>query len=660
MLKKILIAFLLTSFALISFSQKKEYKAVKIANLDDQIFETSGLVCNNGFFWTHNDSGNENALFKLDTNGKIVKKVIIINAANKDWEEITQDEENFYIGDFGNNSGNRKDLKIIVIKKNEAESLDSINGKFINFNYPGQVSFTNKWYKHNFDCEAMIYKDRKIYLFSKNWSDKKTKVYSLDLNTENQTAKLIDSFNVKLLVTGASYNPNSGKIVLIGYKYNKASLKSYLIELSGYSDGGFFNGKVKRTNLHLFDSQTESVTFVNNENYLYITREGISKKKITVSKPRVYKLIPQNMSKNGYKLTGTTKKNGYDWWWHSFVGKDSLTGELRPFFIEYYVINPGLWKGNIVYGQLKSDPNQSIKPCYAMIKAGSWGTDKSQLHNFYKIPDFKASTKFLDCKIGNNVVTENILKGEVNVTKEQSEKHPEMMSDAGAMKWDLTIADKITYDVGYGSSNFSNALNLFHMYWHVQGLNCKYKGTVEYNGRKYIVEPEQSYGYQDKNWGKDYTNPWIWLNCNNFISAKTGKKVNASLDVGGGCPKVLGVSLNRRIITAFYYEGELHEFNFSKFWLFSRQKFKSYEDNDFLYWDVTSENKTHLLEIKFKCKKENLLLVNYENPQGDKNHNKLWNGGHAFGTVKFYKKGKELILIDELDGSYGGCEYGEY
>lgn len=660
MLRKTLATILLIVFALFSFSQKKEIKVEKIANLDKQIFETSGLVYFNGSLWTHNDSGNENAIYKLDTKGNILKKVLIANAVNADWEDITQDEENIFIGDFGNNGGNRKDLKILIVSKKDLESKESVQAQIINFNYTDQKYFSNKYYKHNFDCEAMVCIKDNLYLFTKNHLDKKTKVYSLNKYSKDQTAELIDSFNVKLLVTGASYNKQTGEIALIGYKYKKISLRSYLIKINGYSDGKIFNGSVKKRKLHLFDSQTEAITFVEDENYLYISREGIKKNKMIISKPRLYKLIPKTMSKNGYRLTGSLKNNGYDWWWHSFVGKDSASGELRPFFIEYYVINPGLWKGNIVYGQIKENIEKNIKPCYSMIKAGSWGGNKSQLHNFYSIPDFSASENYLDCKIGNNIVTEKVLKGEVKITKDESEKHPEMMTDAGEMKWDLRISDKITYDVGFGSSKLFSKLNVFHMYWHVQGLQTKYEGTVEYNGRKYIVEPEQSFGYQDKNWGKDYTNPWIWLNCNNFVSANDGKRVDASLDVGGGCPKVLGISLNRRIITAFYYKGELHEFNFSKFWLFSRQKFKSHEDTEYLYWEVTSENKTHLLEISFKCKKENLLLVNYENPQGEKNHNKLWNGGHAFGTLKFYKKGKVLTLIDELNGSYGGCEYGEY
>ncbi len=367
------------------------------------------------------------------------------------------------------------------------------------------------------------------------------------------------------------------------------------------------------------------------------------------------------MDKNAFRLTKSSAKNSYDWWWHSFVGRHSETGELKPFFIEYYVVNPGLWNGEIVYGQSTESKLKKAKPCYALIKAGTWGEGKVQLHNFYRISDFQASRTKLDCKIGHNILTEKELSGKVTISQHESESYPEWMSDAGSMSWNLSINKKVTFDVGYGSSGLFNILNAFHMYWHVQGMKCQLTGEVIFNGEKYEVEPNSSFGYQDKNWGRDYTNPWIWLNCNNFRSKLKNKKVDASLDLGGGCPKVFGIALDRRILTAFYYEGHFIEFNFSKFWKMSKQEFNSHEDEKYIYWDVASENKNYAIDVKFKCEKEKMLHVNYENPKGEKNHNKLWNGGHAEGTLKFYRKeGNKRVLIDELEGSLGGCEYGEY
>ncbi len=116
-----------------------------------------------------------------------------------------------------------------------------------------------------------------------------------------------------------------------------------------------------------------------------------------------------------------------------------------------------------------------------------------------------------------------------------------------------------------------------------------------------------------------------------------------------------------KILTAFYYKGEFIEFNFSKFWKKSTQDFNTLEDEKYFYWDVISDNKKFKLEVHFKCDKSKMLWVNYESPNGEKKHNKLWNGGHAEGIVKLYKKeGKALKIIDELEGCLGGCEYGEY
>ncbi|TLP81744.1 tocopherol cyclase family protein [Maribacter sp. ACAM166] len=367
------------------------------------------------------------------------------------------------------------------------------------------------------------------------------------------------------------------------------------------------------------------------------------------------------MSKNGYSLTRFSKKNGYNWWWHSFVATHAETGKLKPFFIEYYVINPALWNGKIIWGQQKENKNTKKKPCYAMLKVGTWGEDKVQLHNFYDISDFYASSNDLNCKIGSNELTDSYLFGSVTVSEKEQDVLPEFMSGYGSLKWDLKVEKEVQFDMGYGTSWLFNLMGLFEMYWHVQGMKCKYKGEIVFNEEKYIVHPETSYGYQDKNWGKEYTNPWIWLNCNNFTSKLTDTKIDASLDVGGGCPKIFGIPLRRKILTAFYYKGEFIEFNFSKFWKRSHQQFSIHEDAQYLYWTVVSENRKFKIDVKFKCDKSKMLFITYESPNGPIKHTKLRNGGYAEGIVKLYKKeAKEFKLIDELEGSLGGCEYGEY
>ena len=89
-----------------------------IGTLPENVLESSGLIYYNNRLITHNDSGNSPQLYELDSLGsQIFRTITINNATNIDWEDITQDDTYIYVGDFGNNSGNRQDLRIYRIKK---------------------------------------------------------------------------------------------------------------------------------------------------------------------------------------------------------------------------------------------------------------------------------------------------------------------------------------------------------------------------------------------------------------------------------------------------------------------------------------------------------------------------------------------------------------
>ena len=67
------------------------------------------------------------------------------------------------------------------------------------------------------------------------------------------------------------------------------------------------------------------------------------------------------------------------------------------------------------------------------------------------------------------------------------------------------------------------------------------------------------------------------------------------------------------------------------------------------------------METEVHCLKKDMLLINYEAPDGSRHHNRLWNGGNGWGTVKLYdREDGQLILTDEIKASHIGCEYGEY
>ena len=251
-----------------------------------------------------------------------------------------------------------------------------------------------------------------------------------------------------------------------------------------------------------------------------------------------------------------------------------------------------------------------------------------------------------------------MLNGKVTSEKEFIEKHPEYICDYGEITWDLQIDKKIAFNVGYGASKLFRKLNSFEMFWHAEGMKTLFSCYITYNETKYIVNPESCYGYSDKNWGKDFTSPWVWLSSNNLTSKINNKKLNNSVfDIGGGRPKIGPLVLNRKLLSAFYYEGKCYEFNFSKFWTFTRTKFDCKETDDEIIWHVEQKTWFNKMITDITCKKKDMILINYEAPNGLKLHNRLWNGGNGIGIIKLYHRNK---LIDEIEAKNIGCEYGEY
>lgn len=370
-----------------------------------------------------------------------------------------------------------------------------------------------------------------------------------------------------------------------------------------------------------------------------------------------------DIRRDAYMLKGPLAYHGYDWWWHSFTAQDAETGEDRPFFIEFFVINPGISEEKPVFGQLPQNQEEGKRPSYLMVKAGSWGEDHCQLHRFFSVRDVLISLEVpyrivaKDC-----LASETELKGSIHITKEEAEAHPEWMCDAGDLSWDLSIDKQIAFNVGYGASGPMRKAEAFAMYWHAEGMKSAFSGTVEYNGRKYNVTPEKCYGYADKNWGRDFTSPWVWLSSNCLISRLSGKKLeNSVFDIGGGRPKIYFVPLNRRLLGVFFHEGKEYDFNFSKVHLHVKTDFSFEELEDTVHWTVRQENIHAVMETEVFCKKKDMLLINYEAPDGGKKHNRLWNGGNGWGTVRLYEKTKEgLVLIEDAEASHIGCEYGEY
>lgn len=258
---------------------KCSYPSTKIKTkltlkLSDSLMRTSGAIFFDNLLWTHNDHF-DSTFYGLDLKGKIQKKIDLIKLKYRDLEEISQDSNYIYIGDFGNNNlGNRKDLRILKIHK---ESFYTANPTIdtIAFSYPAQTDFSIK--KPNttdFDCEAFIVTRDSIFLFTKQWTSQKSDIYSLPKTPGKYNAQFKKSINIDGLITGATFLPIKKAVVLCGYS---KLLQPFLILLYDYQNDNFEAGNIRKIKLALPFHQIEAITTVN-EKLFYVTNEATLRK----------------------------------------------------------------------------------------------------------------------------------------------------------------------------------------------------------------------------------------------------------------------------------------------------------------------------------------------------------------------------------------------
>lgn len=241
-------------------------------NLSDSLNETSGLIQWSNQIWSQNDN-DDNFIYSINTETGTIDSIINISGVvNSDWEEISQDENYIYVGDFGNNGqGNRIDLHVLRILKSSFPTNLQIDT--IYFNYPQQIDFlaqTNN--TSNFDCEAFIVSSDSIFLFTKRWGDKRTMLHGFPKIPGNYAATLKDSFDIQGLITGATFLETDKLVSICGYS---STLQPFVWLLYDYEGNNFFKGNKRKLNLPLPYTQIEGITTQDGLNY-FVSNEYFS------------------------------------------------------------------------------------------------------------------------------------------------------------------------------------------------------------------------------------------------------------------------------------------------------------------------------------------------------------------------------------------------
>jgi len=245
-----------------------------IEELPKKLKENSGIVSySDSTAWFIEDNGNSDNIYKTDFKGNIIRQFDVKNAKNADWEDLSKDKKgNLYIGDFGNNANERKDLVIYKSPNPEKEKGDKISVEKIKFRYPEQGDFPPRRGEMLYDAEAFFHFNGYLYIFTKNRTNPftgETSIYRVPDRKGTYDAELMGKLLLCMdwdicQITSADISPDGKRIVLLSY--------GKLWVITNFTMDRLSKGTIKEIDLGV-RTQLESVCFTDNKTLLLSDEE---------------------------------------------------------------------------------------------------------------------------------------------------------------------------------------------------------------------------------------------------------------------------------------------------------------------------------------------------------------------------------------------------
>ncbi len=177
------------------------------------IRESSGIVASRqfeGVYWTLNDSGNPASLYATKLNGELIQEIAVKGSGNFDWEALGIDEKNqLWIGEIGNNSRLRFDLKVVVVA--EPNPFTETEAEVI-------ASYPYRYPNENVDAEGLFIVEGMPYIVSKE--RERAVLYrfpTLLVSDTKQTLERVGEFAGAKLATGAGVSEDGTRLAVCTY-----------------------------------------------------------------------------------------------------------------------------------------------------------------------------------------------------------------------------------------------------------------------------------------------------------------------------------------------------------------------------------------------------------------------------------------------------------
>ncbi|MEO8423087.1 MAG: hypothetical protein ABI595_04145 [Actinomycetota bacterium] len=126
----------------------------------DGINEISGVVASRrrDVLWIEEDSGNPERIYAIDGSGAELATVDVMNADNRDWEDIALTGRRIWLGDIGDNRESRKSIQVYWFRE-PRPSRSSVSARVLELRYEDGP--------HNAEAMVVDGARRELFIFTK-------------------------------------------------------------------------------------------------------------------------------------------------------------------------------------------------------------------------------------------------------------------------------------------------------------------------------------------------------------------------------------------------------------------------------------------------------------------------------------------------------------
>lgn len=371
-----------------------------------------------------------------------------------------------------------------------------------------------------------------------------------------------------------------------------------------------------------------------------------------------------------YVLRGKLRTEGFECWRYFFSAFNVETNQEKKFFIELYIVNPGVspkvaiiaQKSRLAHSEADlqyalagtqaaetANDELAVFPSYVLVKAGVDGTSGIQLNKFIPSSQFTFLRNSGMFKAGECLFGPNSISGVVEITPQDLRIKPELLCDSGMLEWDLKFDRKISSEPLYKSKN---------AFWAPFGVKTVYSGAIRFDGDEYVITPKISVGYSDKSWGEILPENYFHISSAKMTSMISGKSMLNSCFVIEG-------EYGGKLCGILNLEGTILKIKEKKHFgkcsvIHDCTQVPGTEGDEKVHWTVSVRKGKFVIDIDIFCKGSDLSVRDYEIPQGKRTLLKILGSGNGTGEIRIYKRNRKNLELLEHANIYDAiCEFGQ-